>query len=290
VKTSAVKRLLAKYPFHPLVWYIIFETALSRIAFFMAMPFVAIRMHDASGSSAVVIGAVIGVAPLAATFAGFWVGHWSDRFGRRNIIISTLFFWSVVLLGFSFATSPIEFALLMGLNGLARGVFEPLTTALISDLCSLDRRTPDLQKRAFHFRYFAINVGSSIGPLLGASVLLKSPVLGFQVASAVWFVSGILFWQLSRRWGVKTSEAAIAKAEHRMRDALAVFARDRVLQIYLLAHLLMSFSYSQIESIFAIHLKELYGGEGVLLFGRLLTLNGITVVLITLPLLTWTKK
>jgi MFS family permease len=285
-----IEKLHAKYPFHPLVWYIIVETALSRMAFFMAMPFVALRMHDASGAGLSSIGAIIGVAPLMSTLAGFYVGHWSDKFGRRRIIIATLYIWSAILLGFSLATRPLEFAILMGLNGLARGVFEPVTTALISDLCAANKARENLQKHAFHLRYFAINIGSSVGPLVGATILVKSPTLGFQMAAAVWFLSATLFLQLSRHWNVKAFEKTLEKATHSLATAFKVFARDRALRIYLMAFFLMSFSYSQIESIFAIHLKDLYGNDGVMLYGRLLTLNGITVVLLTLPLLSWAKK
>lgn len=292
--TFSPRKLLAKlhqkYPFHPLVWYIIVETALSRMAFFMAMPFVGLRMHESTGVGLTSIGAIMGVAPLMSTFAGFYVGHWSDKFGRRKIIISTLYIWSLILLGFSMASTPMEFAILMGLNGLARGVFEPVTTALISDLCAHGNAKENLQKHAFHLRYFAINIGSSVGPLVGATILVKSPTFGFRLAALTWFISASVFWYLARRWNVKGIEKTLEKATHSMATAFKVFVKDRALRIYLMAFFLMSFSYSQVESIFAIHLKDTYGNPGILLFGRLLTLNGITVVLLTLPLLSWAKK
>jgi MFS family permease len=283
-------KIYRRYPFHPLVWYMILETALSRMAFFMAMPFVALRMHDASSSGISAIGAIIGVAPLMSTLAGFWVGHLSDRIGRRQIIVISLYLWSGVLWGFSMAHRPMEFAVLMGLNGLLRGVFEPVTTALISDLCLTADQGKKLQKHAFHFRYFAINVGSSVGPLLGATFLIQSPTLGFRLAALVWFASACLFWALSKFWKIRNVESQREKASHSLGMALKVFTRDRALRVFLLAAFLLSFAYSQIESIFAIHLKDQYGAPGVLLFGRLLSLNGVTVVALTLPLLAWVKK
>jgi len=285
-----LRKLQEKYPFPALVWYIIVETALVRIAFFMTMPFVALRMSDTSGTSATWIGAVIGLGPLVATIIGFYIGHLSDLWGRRRIIFLAMMALAVTFFGFSMASTPLEFAFLMGLSGLSRGGFGPVSTALLSDLCSQEDESGKLQESAFHLRYYAINIGAAIGPLIGATFLHYRPTLGFQIASLVYLVSAFLFLFFSNRWGLKQSEQSKKRPTHSIREVMKVLTSDRVLLLYLMAFFCTSVAYSQIDTTLTLYLKERFGAKGVTLFAGLLSCNGLIVVLFTLPLLSWTKR
>lgn len=288
--TAIFKYIHGKYPFPPLVWFMIIETAFARGAFFLAMPFVAIKMSELPGTSPSLIGGVLGIGPLAGTIAGFYIGHLSDRWGRRKILLGALLTWSLVFLGFSVAKTASFFALLMVLNGLARAAFEPVSTALVGDLCALKDASGELQKSAFHLRYFAINIGASVAPLLGASLILKYPALGFQIAAAAYLISAVAFRYFSRRYGIKAFELSRKKSQHRFSEVIRVILRDKVLQVYLLAFFCLSLGFSQIDSILPLHLKKLFSQEGIQLFAHLLSLNGILVVATTLPLLKWSKR
>lgn len=58
--------------FHPLVWIILGGTIFTRIASFMAMPFLAIYLHNEIQASPLQIGLTIGIAPLISTVGGFF--------------------------------------------------------------------------------------------------------------------------------------------------------------------------------------------------------------------------
>lgn len=57
--------------FHSIIWTIIGGTALSRTAFYMVMPFLAIYLNS-KGISAATIGGIIGVSFLFGTIGGFF--------------------------------------------------------------------------------------------------------------------------------------------------------------------------------------------------------------------------
>ncbi|MDH4467887.1 MAG: MFS transporter [Bacteriovoracaceae bacterium] len=285
-----ITRIYKKYPFPPLVWFMIIETAFARGAFFLAMPFIALRMYENAENTPTLIGVVLGVGPFVGTIAGFYVGHLSDLWGRRQILFWSLILWSTVFLGFSSTSSTFMFAILMAFNGLARAAFEPVSAALVSDLCTIKDPSGELQKSAFHLRYFSINIGAAIAPLIGASLMIRYPALGFQIASFAYLLSALSFRFFSKKYGMKAQEKAREKVSHEFKDVMSVLLRDKTLQIYLLAFFLLSLAFSQIDSILTLHLKDLFSHEGVKLFGRLLSLNGILVVLCTLPILKFTKK
>lgn len=119
--------------FHPLVWIILSGTIFVRTASFMAIPFLALYLHNELQASPLLIGVTIGIAPLFSTFGGLIGGYLTDRFGRKAVIIITVFIWSLTFVGFALAPSAVYFVVLNAVNGLCRSFFEPGTQALMID-------------------------------------------------------------------------------------------------------------------------------------------------------------
>jgi MFS family permease len=142
------KFIYKKFPFPVLVWFMIVKSALARGAFFLVMPFVAIKMSSIPGMTATEIGLVLGMGPLVGTFAGFYLGHISDKIGRKPILFYALILWAISFLGFAFSETAFFYALCMAGNGIARAGFEPAASASISDLCRLEDNSGKLQKRS----------------------------------------------------------------------------------------------------------------------------------------------
>jgi len=77
--------------FHPLVWIILCGTIFARTASFMTIPFIALYLHNELHASPYIIGLTVGIAPLFSTFGGLIGGYLTDRFERKNVIITTIF-------------------------------------------------------------------------------------------------------------------------------------------------------------------------------------------------------
>lgn len=286
---NLLRAIKARYPLPPLVWYMIIETAIARTAFFMVMPFIALRMHGVATNSITLIGAIIGFGPLVALFIGFYVGHLSDHWGRRQLVIAAMSLWALVFFGFAFASTPLEFAILMAINGLARGVFDPVSTALLSDICIQSDPTGEQKKNAFHLRYASINIGAGIGPLLGGVIILTSASVSFIITSVTYAISVALFVYFSKRYKLAEMEEKRGGSQ-KFAAVIDVLARDRVLQIYMVAFGCITLALAQIDTVFAVYLKTLFHENGVVLFSKLYAVNGFLVVLLTMPLLAWTKR
>jgi MFS family permease len=127
----------------------------------------------------------LAISLFVETWSSFVGGALSDRLGRYPVLISSMAAWSLVFVGFAFADDTNLFFLLSALNGLFRSVFEPTDRALLADITNEERR-PD----AFNARYFAINIGGSIGPLVGLKLGAggSSTLLPFMVSAAIFAV------------------------------------------------------------------------------------------------------
>ena len=268
--------------YHPIVWTLLLGTVLANVASSMALPFLAVYLSRTTEMSPLLIGITIGVGPLASTFGGFIGGNLSDRFGRKKVMLAALFTWTLVFAGFALSTAVWAFVLLNALNGLCRSFFEPSSQALIADLTPQDRRL-----KAFGLRYTAINIGATVGPLIGAYLAFLSANLAFFITSFVYLVYAIaLSYMMSK---IPFENDAPKGDKVTFRSALKVMRRDVPLRYYLLGGILVNLGYSQVNSTLPQHV-ELTVADGVALYSVLLSFNAVVCVLLQMPLSHWAQK
>lgn len=268
-------RMRGKFSFHPIVWTLLIGTVFARGASFMALPFLALYLSNTHGIHPIWIGVTIGLSPLTGTLGGFIGGHFSDRYGRKKVILWTIFVWGLVYFGFSLATHIGAFMVLNALNGLCRSFFEPSSQAMMADLTSVDKR-----KRVFSLRYTAINIGASLGPLLGVYVAQFSTSLPFLLTGMMYFLYGVTLFIMLNRYSITHT---IPVHQLPMLDSLIVIWRDKTLLVFIIGGILVNVGYSQIDSNLPQYIQNSFS-EGVALFAKLIALNAILVIILQVPL------
>ncbi|AWE07113.1 MFS transporter [Lysinibacillus sp. 2017] len=266
---------IIKY-FHPLVWIILSGTIFARTASFMAIPFLALYLHNQLNASPLLIGLTIGIAPLCSTFGGLIGGYLTDRFGRKIVIIITVFVWSLTFIGFAFAPTAIYFVFLNALNGFCRSFFEPGTQALMIDF------TEDVKKRRlFSVRYTAINIAAVIGPLLGVWISnMSSASVPFIITGLMYATYGIFLIIILKRYEMKQQKLA---AGNKIQAILNAVRKDQKLLYFITGGILISVGYAQFDSTLP-QLIDLKVEDGVKLFSYVIVANSITVLTLQLPL------
>ena len=155
--------------FNLTIWLIIAATFGGRFVQFMILPFLAILLHQRFGLNELEVGLFLAAASLIGIIFGFYVGYLSDRIGRRKIIVFgvALTVVAMIMLGVADNLYLLFAGTLM--QSLARPMVENPGRALMTDTVD-DRAVKDM---ALHMRYFALNVGAALGPLLGAAAGLN---------------------------------------------------------------------------------------------------------------------
>ncbi|MCM3629336.1 MFS transporter [Paenibacillus glycanilyticus] len=275
-------RLFAQ-DYHPIVHSLLVGTILARAASSMSMPFLAIYLSKHTDLNPAMIGFVIGAGSLASMVGGFIGGALSDQFGRRKILLGALLGWSAVFLGFALSNSAVLFFLFSLLNGLCRSFYEPVSQALMADLTPKERRF-----KVFSLRYMAINVGVSVGPLLGAVFAALDSTLPFLFTSAIYFIYVCSLYVLLNRFGIKRIEGE-QKAGKSLSSAWRAAKNDVVLRYYLLGGIVTAIGYSQMTVTLSQYVEGKFA-EGVTLFAVMMSVNAITVVALQIPLSKWTER
>ncbi|MCH7321448.1 MFS transporter [Solibacillus sp. MA9] len=268
--------------FHPLVWIILCGTIFVRTASFMAIPFLALYLHNELEASPLIIGITIGMAPLFSTFGGLIGGYLTDRFGRKSVIITTVFVWSLTFTGFAFAPSAIFFVVLNALNGLCRSFFEPGTQALMIDFTENEKK-----RRLFSVRYTAINIAAVIGPLLGVWIAdFSSPAIPFAITGIMYAMYGVFLFVVLNRYEMKQNK--LSNTQHVFTIFKAVF-QDQKLLLFIAGGILVVLGYSQFDSTLP-QFINMNVEDGVKLFSYVIIANSITVLALQLPLTMMIEK
>lgn len=146
------------------VLFLIAGSGLIAIARAMSLTFVAIKLQQSFGLNPAAIGAILGAGPLLGAITAPFAGSFSDKAGRKSVLAITLLSMAIALVGMGIAQSVMAFCLAQVVSAIAIAVYEPISRALMSDVC------PErLRLKYFSWRYTASNVGWAIGPLIGAA-------------------------------------------------------------------------------------------------------------------------
>lgn len=268
--------------FHPIVWIILNGTIFTRIASFMTIPFLAIYLQSELHASPLMIGITLGIAQLCATFGGIVGGYLTDKFGRKFIMLTTIFIWSAVFIGFATVRVVAFFILLNAINGLCRSFFEPASQALMIDFTEEKKR-----RRLFSFRYTAINIAAVIGPLCGVWISsLSSAKVPFLITGSMYAIYGLFLVFVFKKYEVQSKRGAEKQTIIQM---LKVVLADQKLLYLLAGGILVSLGYSQFDSTLPQYIN-LNIENGVKLYSLLITLNAIVVLALQLPIGIYTER
>ncbi|MFM4803591.1 MDR family MFS transporter [Aeromonas bivalvium] len=265
-----------------LVWIVILGTFMVRTSFFMVWPFLSILLYRDYGLSATLIGLILGATAALSTLVGFYGGWLSDKWGRRSILLfgCLVSAASFALLGLSHQVSWLVLGVIG--SGLSYGLIDSPGKALMAD--SLVE--PKARELALHLRYFLLNLGAALGPLIGVSYGLSARQETFLLLGASYLLLGLLFVV-----GFRLSPCqSISPSGPGMRAVLRVLGRDRAFLLLTLANLLLMLVYAQFESPLIQYLTRAGTPEVARLVGLLVTTNALTIVLLQFPLLHLTAR
>jgi MFS family permease len=132
---------------------------------------------EALGMSTVGVGGVFAIAVGAEFIVLYPAGSFSDRFGRRRVLIPALAALAVMMAAVGWATTPVMLGVLMGVLGLTSGSAASGPAAMLADVAPAEGSGTAVGL----FRFFG-DLGFVLGPLVGG---VAASAFGFKVAFAV---------------------------------------------------------------------------------------------------------
>ncbi len=108
----------------------------------------------------------IGLMSLALAIGQFFVGPWSDRFGRRRLLVGGLMVYVISTAAITFVPDFDWFLWVRFIQGLATAAFILLSRTIIRDMFTAERAA-----RLLSFVYLALGMSSVLSPFVGSQLL-----------------------------------------------------------------------------------------------------------------------
>ncbi len=256
-------------------WFLFAGTFINRFGSFV-IPFLAIyvRQRGFTENEAALALTAYGLGHFVASALG---GYLTDRIGRRKTISLSMFSSATSMLLLSQANSLYAIVAMTALTGMTTELYRPASSALLTDLVS-----PKQRVAAFAALRWSLNAGWAFGPAT-AGFLAKHSFQWLFIGDAITStLFGILAW-VSLPHGLRASGDSA-----KWSIALRVMRHDKRFHKLLLAQFAIALVFLQMSSTFGLHVTGC--GFEPKIYGLLISLNGVLIVFLELPLTAWTRR
>ena len=260
------------------VWVLSIVTLINR-AGTMVLPFLVLYLTKSLNLSPQQAGLVLVFYGLGALVTAPLAGKLCDLIGSVRVMKTSLLFSGAALFAFPFARGFVAVSAITILWAIINEAFRPASMSIISEAVSTDQR-----KAAFSLNRLAINIGMSIGPVVGGFLAEASFLSLFIVDGVTSIIAGIVL--AFTRWPASHEEASIEMKSQNDSGAtakpLSVLA-DRRLFWFLAMMIPIEITFFQTQGAMPLFVvRDLQFSES--LYGLLLTINTLLIILIEVPL------
>lgn len=280
-----IKRAFHKYidnfrGFSREIWILTLVTFINR-AGTMVLPFLSLYLKEDLHFSLSQISWVL-VSFGVGSMVGSWLGgKLSDKIGFYKIMIFSLFTSGLMFFGLQFITSYVGLLIAMFLIMTVADMFRPAMFVSLGAYAKPENRT-----RALTLVRLAINLGFAAGPALGGLIILYVGYKGlFWVDGATCILAIVVFAALVKEKG----RSPYQDKKHPGEVLRASVFKDHVFWVFLAMCLITGILFFQLFTTIPIYHKEQFNLTE-LQTGLLLTLNGVLVFFLEMPIVSYIEK
>jgi len=261
------------------VWLLSLATLINRSGT-MVLPFLAIYMNRKIGVTPTAAGMVLMVYGLGALLTSPFVGKLADKVGSLTVMRLSLIFTGLMIVLYSFITDYNLIIVVTFVWAVISEAFRPANLSLISFETSTEQR-----KTAFALNRLAINLGMSIGPVIGGFLTQIDYSLLFYVNGASSILSGIFLSFVKIESQSQQSRNETAELRESLSPVKSKFSilSDKRFLFFMLALIPVNLVFFQFLGGLPLYIvNELHYSEAT--FGIMMSINTIMIVLIEVPL------
>ncbi|MDP3582060.1 MAG: MFS transporter, partial [Ignavibacteria bacterium] len=261
------------------IWLLSLATLINRSGT-MVLPFLVIYMNKKIGVSPTAAGMVLMVYGLGALITSPFVGRLADKIGSLTVMRVSLISTGFMIFLYSFIKDYNLILIVTFVWSVISEAFRPANLSLISFETSTEQR-----KTAFALNRLAINLGMSIGPVIGGFLTQIDYSLLFYVNGVCTILSGIFLSFIkiksqSLENKLETAEQKTSLATNQ--NKFSIFSDKRFL-FFMIALIPVNLVFFQFLGGLPLYIvNELHYTEAT--FGILMSINTILIVLVEVPL------
>lgn len=278
-----IRQIKATYGHFNKSIYIVFVAKLINSLGVFVFPLLTLILTKKLGLSKQQAGYWIAIAGLVYLPSSIIGGKLTDHFGRKKIIIIFNTLGSIVYIICGFMTESFALIYLIMIACVLMNVADPALNALIADITE-----PSEREGAYSLIYLGSNIGYAVGPAIAGILFENHLNLLFigDALTALVSTSLLLLFVKETIHNTYEDNTETREEEKRVQGSLLKVLLDRPILIYFSIILFgYYFVYSQWGFLVPLHMEKILPGHGAKFFGKLTIINGLTVILVT-PIIT----
>ncbi|GAA4078471.1 MFS transporter [Flavobacterium cheonanense] len=248
----------------------------------MVLPFLSKYLYEDLHFSELQIGNILVCFGLGSMLGSWLGGKLSDKIGFYKIMIFSLFVSGLMFFGLQYITSYIGLCIAVFSIMVVADMFRPAMFVSIGAYAKPENRT-----RALTLVRLAINLGFAAGPALGGLIIMNIGYKGlFWADGATCIIAILIFWMLVKE-KKKPAESKETKALLEA-NRESVF-KDRPFWIFLFMCVITGVLFFQLFTTIPLYHKKQFN-LNELQTGLLLTLNGVLVFFLEMPIVSYIER
>ena len=278
---SAFRRYINNFRgFSREIWILTLITFINR-AGTMVLPFLSKYLKEDLHFSYSEVGWIM-VCFGSGSMIGSWLGgKLSDKIGFYRIMIFSLFTTGVLLFFVQFITTFVGLCVGMFVLMIIADMFRPAMFVSLGAYAKAENRT-----RALTLIRLAINLGFAAGPALGGLIIMSIGYGGlFWIDGGTCIIAIVIFWMLVKE---KKKSKFIDKQNPDNVLTHSVF-KDKPFWIFLFGCLVSGILFFQVFTTIPLYHKEQFNLTE-LQTGLLLTMNGLLIFFLEMPLVSYVER
>lgn len=248
---------------------ILLGVLITSISTFMLSPFLALYMSS-KGFSAAEIGIVLTASVISQQGLTFIGGIMGDRFSYRKVMIAGLIIRIIGYMIFLWSNTLILLIIASSFAGIGGALLTPSTKASIAT-------EENLGGKAFALRNVAVNIGASLGPILGGLLYKTSFNLVFLTAAFTHLTLLVLVVLFVKKFQKAKSNNMLIEFKNIIKD-------KNIIYLTIISSIFW-FVYSQLNLSIPLYSKSYLHMEA--LTSTLFTLNGLIVIIFQFNLISF---
>ncbi len=280
-------KLFNNYKGMPKGLYVIcFATLINRLGDFV-VPFLSLYLTQKIGMSAWATGMIVTISFVIGIPAAMIGGKVSDMYGRKKIYLYAQSISAIALIPCAFTKNASITIVCLLISTFFNGFVRPAFESMIIDMLSNEQR-----QAGFALKYLSINVGVSVGPIVAGFLFnnfLPMLFIGDAITSFVAVILIMIYVKETHVVGESIKVENEAEKEEKG-NIIEVFRKRPYLLLFLLLYMVYCFIYTQNKFSLPMTMNNMYINQGAKLFGYLMSINAITVLILTPFLSAITRK
>ena len=261
------------------IFLVLSGTFFTSASYFMVWPYLSLILYKNFNLSATKIGLILTSSAVVASIIGLISGYFSDKIGRKKIILCGSFLNALGFLLMSQAKNLELYKVSIFLCSIGTSLFGTTGKSIISDTINEGKN----REFAFYIRYFLINAGAAFGPMIGVFFGISLKQITFQITSLIYGLYFILFTYV-----LKNKISLLKKHEKIQIKFIPTFkeiASNSIFMLLLFSNIIMAFVYASTDSSLVQYLARSSVPNLTTLIGTIVATNSITIVVFQFPIL-----